>query len=41
MPWFAASGPGEEVLRHMDSTAIRKRLDELITTRGEDYTKSR
>lgn len=34
---FASSGPGEEVPPHMDSMAIRKRLDELISARGEDY----
>ena len=32
-----SSGPGEEVPRVMDSIAIRKRLDELIASRGEDY----
>ncbi len=31
------SGPGEEVPRPMDSHAIRRRLDELIGARGEDY----
>jgi hypothetical protein len=34
---FASSGPGEEVSPLMDSLAIRQRLDELISTKGEDY----
>jgi DNA-binding IclR family transcriptional regulator len=33
----SASGPGEEARENMDSIAIRKRLDELIASRGEDY----